>query len=700
MYFFAERKDRRFEAINAYTYKTFPYDNVSRKTLSHGKKAYKKTFSTFDIESTSTILDGEPYGFMYIWQMCVGGICVYGRTWGEWVLFLQNLKKAMRFSDNSPMIIYVHNLAFEYQFIYQILDTYFEGAEVFSTSRRKPLSVRSPYGIEFRCSYKLSNMSLNKATTTEHGCLYIKADGDLDYDIKRYPSTPLTDIEFSYCMNDVLSLYYYIEMKLLNDNDTLLTIPLTSTGYVRRDCRNECKKDKTYMNLYQKNRLVPAVYELLKEAGRGGDTGANRYLAGQLIDNVDSFDVTSSYPYVMLTQYYPVTKFYPYGEVENEQELDDICKHRCVLFRICFTNLRLKHTSVDAYLPLSKALAIEGKRRVANGRILSAQRIIYTLTEIDWEIVKDLYDYDSISISSIYTAKRGELPNALKRVILYYFRKKCELSIQRDHAKAIGDLVSYELFSYLYMKIKNKLNGIFGMIYTDPVRDEIDVNDGEWNVILADIKKSLKQYEDGKNNFLVYAWGVWTTAHARFHLQTLLHLTGDETIYWDTDSSKARITPYHLRLIEEENKRIIEICKEKGAYVKIDNAVFYLGTYEHETKNASYKNFKTLGAKKYAYTNSEGKLKCTISGVAKSNSLLHPDGARELGDISNFKLGFTFREAGGLTLYYVKKPLEKRYIDGHEVYTGSGIATQQSTYTIGITKEYAEILDYYDQNML
>lgn len=700
MYFFAERKDGLTELVQAYTWITFPYKNVSRETLYHGKKMCRAAYGTFDIETTSTLLDGELYGFMYIWQMCVDGTCVYGRTWGEWVMFILSLKKHLQFTEQIPFIIYVHNLSFEFQFIYQLLNEYFEGFEIFATATRKPLTVRCGNGLEFRCSYKLSNMSLYYATNTELGCKYIKADGDLDYTIKRYPHTPLTDLEFSYCMNDVLSLYWYIYYKLENDNDNLLTVPLTSTGYVRRDCRKSCKNSASYMKKYAKQSLVPPVYELLKEAGRGGDTGANRYLAGVLLTDVDSFDVTSSYPYQLLTQYYPSTRFYPYGNVTSISELDDLCSDKCVLFRCGFKNLRIKETAVDAYLPLSKALALEGKRRVANGRVLTAESAIYTHTELDWAIVKDTYTWDAIAISSVYTARRAPLPEELRRVILSYFKEKCELAVARDKAKQEGDKERYDKISYLYAKIKNKLNGIFGMCYTDPVRDIITFSDDEWTRESSNIPTALAEYKAGKNNFLVYAWGVWTTAHARMHLHKLINLTGPETIYWDTDSSKARITPEILLEINNANETIRQICREKNAFVDVAGKTFYLGVYEHETARAPYTAFKTLGAKKYAYTSSDGVLHATISGVAKSSSPLHPDGARELKDISHFNPGFVFTESGGLTLYYTVKSYGSRVIDGHKVTSGSGIAMEQSTYTLGITKEYSEIIAYNAYNML
>lgn len=696
-YFFAERKDGKTELRHAYHCTDFPFKEVSLDTISVTHGARKKTvfndFGTFDIESTT--LPRTPTAFMYHWQMCVSGILVYGRTWSEFRSFMGTLNGTLHAHTDAAYIIYVHNLAFEFHWIRQLFpEDVYGKLEVFAPQRRKPLTLRLPCGIEFRCSYKLTNMSLYRFTTSEYNNDYIKSDGDLDYNTIRYPDTPLTDLEFSYCMNDVLSLYTAIHAKMENDNDTLLTIPLTSTSYVRRECRARCRADKTYRNLFNRCIMTPTVYNLIKDASRGGDTGANRYLAGAIIPDVDSFDVTSSYPFQMLTKEYPISRFYLHSTEPTLEDVETISQKKACLFRIGFKNLRIKPEAVDAYLPTSKSLGLI-KYKQANGRVLSAEQAVYTVTEVDWSIIKDTYDWDELYLGELYTAKRGNLPKPIRETVIHYFVEKCKLAIKRD--SYAEDSEDYEYYNYLYAKMKNKLNGIFGMMFTDPVRDIITVNDaGIWKVDKANIPTALEDFYDSYNSFLVYAWGVYTTAHARRHLQDLLHLTGEQTIYWDTDSSKAHITPEILTAIKKANEHIIEICKKHDAYYidRKTKRAFYLGVYEHETAKASYANFKTLGAKKYAYTDRKNRLHCTISGVAKSRSPLHPDGARELRSIEKFRIGFIFHESGGKTLYYNHAPFHTETINGHAVEVGDNVAMVDSTYRIGVTREYAEVLGY------
>lgn len=707
MYFFANRKDGRFEVKYAYPYHKFPWTKLQLSSCENHKKSKKASYYTefgaFDIETTTYITqNGLSRGFMYIWMITIEEITCYGNTWKEFIIFLKSIVNVYHCNTVQRFVIYVHNLAFEFQFMRQYLKQLGE-FEVFAMKSRRPLTVRLECGIEFRCSYYLSNMSLAKATNTELGCTYIKAEGDLDYKKFRSPSTQMTDMEYGYCFNDTLSLWSYIKAKLKNEGDTLATIPLTSTGYVRRECRKACKADPNYMRVFFRCSLTEDVYLLLLSAGRGGDTSSNYRFSGQEFVNVDSYDAQSSYPYQLCTQKYPVTRFYLYDQNPEVEDLEKLIEEdNACLFQVVFKNLRAKVDTVDLYLSYSKAeFSSSHQCKICNGRVLSAGMICFTITDIDWKIINKNYRYDEVWICNLYYASYGYLPETLRKVIIEYFIEKSKLKYEKEHSNQEFD----EEKEYLYGKSKNRVNGIFGMAYTNPVRDmvlytdeeDIEANDSEekeiWSIEKENIKEALKKFQKHGNSFLVYAWGVWTTARGREHLQWLIDLTGEGTIYWDTDSSKAMVNAKVEKRIEAANQKIIALDKEMGAYCEVNGETYYMGVFEKETASGAYQSFKTLGAKKYAYVDHKGKLHCTISGVAKSNNPLYPDGARELGDISNFKIGFQFKEAGGIELAYHDTPIETHELpNGDTVEYGSGIAANDSTYTIGLSKEYAEFL--------
>ena len=143
------------------------------------------------------------------------------------------------------------------------------------------------------------------------------------------------------------------------------------------------------------------------------------------------------------------------------------------------------------------------------------------------------------------------------------------------------------------------------MMYTDPVQEENTLNEnGEWIVNTPDTAEALEKFYRSRNSFLYYAGGVWCTAHARKHLQQLLDLTGEATIDCDTDSSRA--VGADIEAIEKVNREIADLARERGAYASVGGKDYYMGVYEHENKEP-IKEFKTLGAKKYAYVDNKGK---------------------------------------------------------------------------------------------
>lgn len=700
---FIKRFDGGEDVIETYDIHDFPYENLNTKALSCKHKTKPKylvyTFATFDIETT-TIDNGTdtPYGFMYHWQMDVGGYVVTGRRWEEWVKFMLKLVEIFKTDETRNFVVYIHNEAFEFQFIRDFLNAHFGGFHVFAAQRRKPIYVTTGNGIQFRCSYKLTNMSLEKAVQNELGVVHCKAAGDLDYRVIRTADTPLDDTEYGYCVSDVVTLYELIERRLINERDNLESIPMTSTGYVRRDCRNSCRKDEEYREEFLKQEMTESVYKLLMEAGRGGNTHANRYMSGRVWHDVDSFDVTSSYPAQMFLRKFPVSKFTPYGEIESMTELDGLLSEYACLFRVIFTGLEIRDNIGMPYIAISKATARSKHVTLDNGRILSVINredrendrgyIALTLTDVDFQIIKEQYTWDEMSISDFHVATYGYLPDALLSQVMAYFRAKTELKDKIKEAEEGGDEEEAANLNYLYAKSKNRLNGIFGMCYTNPVHNVISINeDGDWIEDAPEIADALKKYWKSRNSFLVYAWGVWITAWARRHLEDLFNALGqDKVIYGDTDSGKA--VDVDISKIDALNAKIMELADKRGAYCDYNGTRYYMGVYEHENKIPIAK-FKTLGAKKYVYEDEKG-LHVTISGVNKKL------GAKELGSIDNFVPGFIFKSAGGLTLYYndAEQGIHKITVDGCTMTTASNIGMVDSTYEIGITSEYAELIGY------
>lgn len=678
-----KRVDGDVDRIAALEVSEFPYFQIPEHTrrAKHKKITYMKVFATFDIETTTVQPDPEkaPEGFMYHWQMDIGGVVVYGRRWEEWLELMKKISDWLELNEERRMVVYVHNLAYEFQFIKDFLCD----VEVFATGRRTPIYMMCSWGFEFRCSYKLTNMNLQRACENELGIVHPKAAGDLDFKIRRVATSELSSLEFGYCISDVVSLYELIERRMINEGDTLDSIPLTSTGYIRRMTRAECRKDRRYRDkVFKKNLLNKEVYILLKEAGRGGNTHANRYLSGRIFPDVESADAVSDYPAQIMLRDFPMTKFTYYGDVETDEEFRGLLADHACLFRIILTNVKVRSSVTMPYIASSKLTAHGRGMKYDNGRVLCGDWVALTVTDLDFKIIESEYEYDDLSISDFYIAKYGPLPEPIREVVMRLFREKCELKYKIQHC---ADPEELEELQYFYAKVKNRINAIFGMMYTDPVRTSYIMDEsGAWEVKHPDIEEALEAFNKSRNSFLIYSWGVWVTAWARIHLEEALDVFGDEALYCDTDGVKGMTTPKIKRNMEKLNQKIIKLCEQRGAYCDVGGERYYLGVFEWENKEP-YKAFKTLGAKKYAYVDDKG-FHITIAGVNKKI------GACEMGDINNFRPGFIFRDAGGKTLYY--NDVNQHYIevDGCRMLTASNVGMIDSTYELGLTDEYAELI--------
>lgn len=655
-----------------YNIKDFPYSKVkTNKTVAKQFTRYINIVATFDIETTTVQIGDKKEGFMYIWQFCIGNYVVMGRTWKEYITFIEKLSDLFNLKENKRLVIWVHNLAFEFQFIRQ----FFFWQNVFAKEKRTVLkAVDSKNYVEYRCSYFLTNMSLEKACENAKGCTYWKKSGEeFDYSKIRKPSTELTDKELEYCFCDVRGLSQVIDAFL--EDDTLATIPMTSTGFVRRDCRNAMRKNPENRKLFLKCAVDKEVYTLLEEAKRGGNTSANRLHVGNIIENVFCFDVASSYPFVMMTKYYPISCFMKIGNIDSISKMRKYLDKYCCLFRIAFENLTVKEDVPIPYISHHKLNHTSKKDILFNGRVLHSDACDMTLTEIDYNIIEQQYTWDRVAIGVFYIAERGELPKELKDTIRDYFEKKTQLK-KKDY--------------YLYMKSKNKLNSIFGMMCTNPVHNEIYINEqtGEWEEIPGDVEKELEKYYKSRNSFLSIQNGVWVTAHARAWLQRAIDLTGMNTLYVDTDSDKALNVPDGL--FDDLNKEAIELAEKYGAYADHNGKRYYMGVFEQEE---TYNEFRTWGAKKYCAITGDS-LTITTAGVGKKQGSAY---LSEHGGIRAFCPGFVWsgqKNGGGTESHWNDDSIHVLRLGNEEIHTGANVGILDSSYTLGVTEEFLENMEF------
>lgn len=649
------------------------------------ERQYIDAVCAFDIETTTLHFPAteenkhNDHSFMYVWQFQFSDkITVVGRTWEEYIDFCNRIENALYnysvengLREKPYLVLFVHNLQFEFQFLRGIFT--FHPEDVFFRQARKPIYARWNNCIEYRCSYIQSNMSLEKFAQTMGAAVQKKSGFEFDYFKVRYPWTELTDAEIDYCISDVISLVQSIQIEMQRDGDNLRTIPLTSTGYVRRDCKKALYKKRKFIET-----MLPKLgeFQLLRQAMRGGNTHANRFLVNTIYKNVDSYDMTSCYPAQQLTKKFPMKRFKELlPPVKAETVFRMINQDYAVVARYQFWNLRLANVNTPIpYLSRSKCDALEVVED--NGRILSCSYCETSMTEIDLKIVLRQYSFDNMRIEKAIAAKKDYLPQEYRDCILNYYRLKTQLK---------G--VEGEDNEYLYMKSKNKLNSVYGMSCQDILHETIEyAPDADPPYKQGECSDKEKRYKLSKASF-PYGWGLYTVSYGREALQEAIDLAGDSIIYCDTDSVKT-IRPIDLTAL---NKKREELAEKMGAYA--DNRQgqrFYMGVFEFEGR---YDEFITQGAKRYAFVKN-GHMGITVSGVThkRNPKTGNQFACDELRSLDNFRDGFTFTDAGGNAAIYNDTDDFVYHTEEGDVHITPNIAIIPSTYTLGYSKSYKALL--------
>lgn len=668
------------------------------------KKKYDNNIYTFDIETTSYILyEGEvkdvsfydelddkerklvePRSTMYIWQFGINDTVYYGRTWDEFKEFLKML------DSYNPVnkIVFIHNLAFEFQYLYSNIAQ----ENVFARTSHKVIKSQCKnFNIEFRCSYMMSNTKLENLSKV-YNLPVKKKTGDLDYSLIRHSKTPLTDEELGYCENDCLVLYHYIKFEL-TQYERVDRIPITSTGHVRRELMELIQKDYSYKAKVRRAISTdPHVYNLLLMAFQGGYTHANWVWADEVLKDVDSWDETSAYPYVMVTYKFPSTRFkkcYIKG-------YDEMSKNFAYLLHIRFKNIKSKYK--NNFISGSKCLNLKGAV-YDNGRLISAKEFEMIITDVDFYLYLKSYNFEYEILESYYSV--------YKYLPIQYINFILEKYVNKTQYKGVeGKEIEYNLE-------KQKFNALYGMTVTNVIKDEVTFENNIWTELEMSNEEILNKLKsEYKKGFLSFAYGVWVTAYARKNLLENVMKLDEYCVYCDTDSMKL-LKGYDKNIILNYNKKVEERIKKVSALLNIDIEKYapkdkkgrshMLGLFELEKEDYqdySYKEFITQGAKKYAVkelvldkeTNEyKDKIKITVAGVPKS-------GAKALKNLEEFKDGliFKFKDTNKNLLFYCDNmtPVELEDYIGlkYIVSDKSGCCLVPNTYTLGKSLDYCHLL--------
>lgn len=664
------------------------------------QEKYSDDIICFDVETTSCWLtsDGRivpdcnlysekwyneqaPIGFVYEWTININGTAFYGRNLEEAVEIFKKIS-----SDGIKRCCYVHNLAFEFVFLSGLMKV----QSAFARQSRHPMKVifDDCENLEFRCSYMLTRMSL-----AEWGKAIGKAQKETGYNYAkiRTPKTRLTAKELKYCEFDTLVMYYGL-LEEIKRYKHVYNIPLTQTGKVRKELK---KLLSSPAHLKHMASLVPDsnLLKLLYAAYWGGFTHGNFVYIGEVIEDVESWDFQSSYPYCMVCLKYPMT---PWKKVRKIYDMEKYA----YLIHVEFKNIKSK--KLNTFLSASKC--IKNKKIIRdNGRVISADYVELCMTELDYQMFKKCYDYEEENIIELYESRKGYLPREFILYILKLYKQKTELkNIESRKAE--------------YRVAKEFINALYGLLCTAIIFDELTYNQSEakWELhkntqkvieaTLADMREN-----PSKKVFTSFSWGVWCVSWARWNIWSCIDRCDIDNIYDDTDSLKVK-KGVDKKFVNWYNNIVMENIKKSAKYNNIPIEMFMpkdpdgirrvIGQFDND---GHYSEFKTLGAKRYCYRDKkDGELHITVSGVPK------PAVCGLKNDINNFKDGFVFdrtlkrkdhKKCVSSTLYYINNMpsliINKGKDDEYMINNPCGVAVRRKSYTMGMSEDFLNFLITY-----
>lgn len=514
------------------------------------------------------------------------------REWGELIHKLCQISQDL---SNFQEICYVHNLGYEFDFLIKNVSK--PKTFLTNSSHSTISSVLELFpNIQLRCSYLLTGYSLEKLGMSI-GLPKLESEYRTIY-----PDDDVTEEEWFYCERDNDIVGKYIADVAIKEFGKLFSIPYTKTGRVRKIFKSyyDNYKNPTWDSMPSEN----CIYAMDK-AFNGGVVISNPYFTNIKLYKVHSYDITSSYPFVIASENFP-RKIKKY---ENPPQ--KLLNGDWYIAKIRFKNIQTKYPW--QWLSISKMENFVDCK-FFNGKLIEGKSCDRYVTNVDFELIEKTYtfDYEIVEYYQLYDV--GKLPDCFIDTLIAVGVKKQKLKMELS--KYEEGTQQFSEIAIDYNLAKNDFNSIYGMMVEKLIKPiyEIDEN------FLWHVKEGKYVYKEHmKRNFL---FGVFITAFARKNLiNAILHNCPYTFVYADTDSIKF----IGENVFHDTNKQLpYEIAKIPELAT--------LGRFDYE---GTYDEFKTLGAKKYCYKKN-GKIVLTVAGLPKSTEY-------NIEDVDDFKCGVKYK---------------------------------------------------------
>ena len=544
-------------------------------------------------------------------------VTLYGTKPSEMVQAIDKLITSM---GGMKTIIYFHNLSYDWVFLRKfMMQDWGTPLHQLNTKAHYPIFIEFANGICLRDSLILAQRGLDK-WAKDMDVQHKKATGFWDYDkIRQQNGGRFTPHEKTYIEHDTLAGVECLQKTMDTLGKLIYAMPYTATGIPREIVRKIGKENNARDKFL---RMVPKDYDtqlMLENVFHGGYTHNNRHFIEEIIrGEVEAYDFASSYPTSMLLGKMPMGRFGPFEDCTVDFILRNAERY-AYIFRLILIKPRLK----DDFIPmpvLQKSKAVQMINVVEdNGRILCAAYVEIFLNEIDLEIIAQQYTWEAAICTDVKFCHKDYLPRWFTDYVYQCFIDKTMLKG--------GDPVQYSI-------AKAKLNSLYGMCVQRPVKVQIeeDYQSGDYSVAEDQDEVALyEKYINNRNSILPYQWGVWVTSYSMRELFRFGKFAGT-WLYSDTDSCYG--IDWDKEGIRQFNENRKQQLRDRGYGAVMHNGrEYWLGVAELD---GQYKEFISVGAKRYAVRDLNDKLKITVAGVPKAgvNCLQN--------DLHNFHAGFIF----------------------------------------------------------
>ena len=680
-----------------------------------------------DIETSWNHSEDAPISWIVSIQVKFDGVYHLFRNPIELMQFYNLLIQTYELSKTKRIITYIHNASYDLSYLIQYIQLYlpYKDDRFGIYDGEHKIVTYQQGGIEFRCTYMLTHQSLEKwseSMNAEHK----KQVGLYDYSKVLFQDSVLDESEKTYDEYDILAMEDSFKKQLQLHNDNITTVPLTSTGYIRRKLRKACIYDRYFREKYfYKSRLDADSYKFCLYAFAGGYTHNNRFYRGVMVRCKGGHrDFRSHYPTQLTTYplpfgkpevYYNITQKY-YRETHKKisaKQILNLYPRFSTITKLYIKRMELKDNNIT--MPFMQVSKMFNKTRnckyiADNGRLLKMYSGSF-FTYVDNHTLKILLEQYNIfgTIIKVYRFKNYKLPSCMREVIDELYKAKSDLKIlEKECEEMYGKFSEQTIDAHMQLMLsKALLNSCYGCLAMNPIRMKYDMDFEKAEPFIIEkaynsdeeLQEGLDDYYNGRNNFLAYQVGCFVTALARAELYEYIKCIGyDKVLYCDTDSI------FYLK-DEETEKRIEELNAEKNKTAPFitdskGNKIYY-DVFENEE---DWKAFKGLHSKCYGIVTNKDELQITVAGIPSRTLIAMKEGKplyltreEELSGITaqmkinnpdvtikdaykaldRLEEGRTFYTNTGTTCRYEFFKPQEMEIDGHKVHTAGGAIIQK-----------------------